>query len=62
MPKQLFALEKNGPKRLELSWSGMWKGFAARLDGQVVLSAEGSSDLKLGKLASLHQQSQQRSL
>jgi hypothetical protein len=49
MPKQLFALDKDGPKRLEISWGFMWKNFAVKLDGVVILAAEGSSDLKAGK-------------
>ncbi|MBK7865425.1 MAG: hypothetical protein IPJ65_43875 [Archangiaceae bacterium] len=36
MPTQQFALERNGPKRLEVSWSGLWKEFTVKLDGNVV--------------------------
>lgn len=36
MPNQKYALERNGPKRLEISWGGFWKDFTAKVDGQVV--------------------------
>src|SRR5262245_22087083 len=53
MPKKLMSLEKDGPKRLELSWSGMWNDFTVNLDGGTVISAHGSSDIKAGKSATL---------
>src|SRR5688572_16311432 len=53
MPKQLFSLEKDGPKRLEISWGAFWKNFTVKLDGAVLLTAEGSGDLKSGKSAQL---------
>jgi len=34
MPKNSFALEAGGPKRLQISWSGMWKNIQVTLDGQ----------------------------
>jgi hypothetical protein len=34
MPTQQFPVERNGPKRIEVSWSGLWKDFTVKLDGQ----------------------------
>jgi hypothetical protein len=53
MPKQQLAFEKDGPKRLELSWGGFWKDFTARVDGAEVLSAHGQGELKAGRSATL---------
>ncbi len=53
MPKRMFALEKDGPKRLELSWGGFWKNFTVKLDGEIVLTAGGSAELKAGRTARL---------
>ena len=36
MPSHRYALERNGPKRLEVSWSAIWRNFTAKLDEQVV--------------------------
>ena len=36
MPKQLYALEPNGPKRLEVSWKAFFKDITVRLDGLIV--------------------------
>lgn len=33
MPKQAFALETGGEKRLEVSWKGVWKDITISLDG-----------------------------
>ncbi|HZS39221.1 MAG TPA: hypothetical protein VFF06_20460 [Polyangia bacterium] len=49
----MLAFEKKGPKRLELSWSGFWKNFTAKVDGQTVLTANGQSDIKAGRSATL---------
>ncbi len=32
MPKQTFALEQGAPKRLEISWSGLWKNVQITLE------------------------------
>ena len=34
MPTQQFAIERNGPKRIQVTWSGMWKEFTVSFDGQ----------------------------
>lgn len=36
MAKMRFALDKGGPKRLELEWKGMWEDFVVILDGQQI--------------------------
>lgn len=36
MPKQSYALETGGEKRLEVSWKAMWKDFTVSLDGKKV--------------------------
>ncbi len=36
MPTQRYALEPNGPKRLTLSWKGMYKTLQVALDGHVL--------------------------
>lgn len=33
MPKQSFALEAGGTKRLEISWKGLWKDVTISMDG-----------------------------
>ena len=48
-----MSLEKDGPKRVELSWSGMWKQFTVKLDGAPLLTARDSADLKAGRSALL---------
>jgi hypothetical protein len=53
MPKKLLSLEKNGPKRLEITWRGMWNDFTVKLDGETVITAHGSGDVKAGKEATL---------
>jgi hypothetical protein len=48
MPKQQYALEQGGPKRLEISWTGIWRNFTVRLDGQVVGTVENQKALRAG--------------
>ena len=50
MPKQQFALEKGGSKRLELSWGMSWRNFTISLDGMEVGKIEGGQkSLKKGR-------------
>ena len=50
MPQQKYALDPGGPKRLTVSWSGIWKNFSIQLDGKPVGSIEGgTAELKQGK-------------
>jgi hypothetical protein len=53
MPKKLMSLDKGGPPRVEITWSGMWSNFTVKLDGNVVLTANGSGELKAGRSARL---------
>lgn len=48
MPKQTFALEQGGPKRLEIAWSGMFKNVQVTLDGLPVGSFETKKQLQEG--------------
>ena len=48
MPKQEFSFEKGGPKRLVLSWKGVWKDFTITLDGQEIGKMNGQKELKQG--------------
>ncbi len=36
MPKQSYALEPNGPKRLQISWGAFWKNITITLDGSTI--------------------------
>ncbi len=36
MPTQAFAFEKEGQKRLEITWRGVWKDIRVNLDGQTL--------------------------
>jgi hypothetical protein len=54
MPKQQFALEKGGNKRLELSWKGGWRNFTVKLDGQEVGKIDGQKSLKEGRTFTLN--------
>jgi hypothetical protein len=36
MPTQKFPIERNGPKRIEVSWGGFWKDFTVKFDGNEV--------------------------
>ena len=49
MQKLTYALEPNGPKRLEVSWKAMWKEFKVKVDDRVVGRASGQKELREGK-------------
>src|SRR5439155_14599717 len=49
MQKKSYALEKGGSKRLELSWSGMWKNFTICLDGNQIGSVASKKELTAGR-------------
>ena len=49
MPKQAFALERDGPKRLEVSWKGRWKDVAIQLDGETIGTIPGQKELSAGQ-------------
>jgi hypothetical protein len=48
MPTQNYAVERNGPKRIEVTWKGIWNEFAVKLDGQQV-GTWSKDELKEGK-------------
>lgn len=49
MPKLHFAMERGGPKRLEVSWKMGWKEFRIRVDGAEVGSAANKDELREGR-------------
>jgi hypothetical protein len=49
MPNKQFALEKGGPKRLEVSWHGIWKDIQVKYDGQLLGRIDGQAELKKGR-------------
>jgi len=49
MPIRRFALERNGPKRLEISWKGRWKDFRVRAGGADVGFIVDKSGLQAGR-------------
>ena len=49
MPKQVFALEPNGPKRLEISWHGFWKDMRVTLDGNPLGTVPDQQALREGR-------------
>ncbi len=48
MPKKEFALEPGGPKRVALSWRGLWKDFQVTLDGALLGRLESRKELEAG--------------
>jgi hypothetical protein len=48
MAKQVYALEKGGPRRLEVSWKASWRDVTVRLDGVVIGTAAGQKELLAG--------------
>ena len=53
MPKQTYALEKGGPKRLELEWKGAWKNLTVRLDAQEIGVIPNQKALRQGQTFTL---------
>lgn len=49
MPKQQLALEAGGPKRLVITWKGLWKNVTLSLDGQVIGGFPNKAALKAGE-------------
>ena len=49
MPKQSYALKAGGPKRLEISWKGVWKNTTIQLDGNVIGVVDGQKELSAGR-------------
>ncbi len=44
-----YALEKGGPKRLEISWTGVWKDVSVRLDGNEIGTFTDAEQMKEGR-------------
>jgi hypothetical protein len=53
MAKMLFALEKGGVKRLEVSWKGLWREINISLDGSPVGTIPDQNALVAGQIFSL---------
>lgn len=49
MPKQTYALEPGGPKRLEISWKAFWKDTIIQLDGGPVGAIPDKKSLEAGQ-------------
>ena len=49
MPKQKYALEERGEKRLEISWKALWKDTTIKLDGNPVGVIPNQKELTAGK-------------
>ena len=49
MPKQDYAFEPNGPRRLEISWGMFWKNIIIRLDGKELDTFAGQNEFRQGK-------------
>ncbi|MEL7643157.1 MAG: hypothetical protein AAGU25_03510 [bacterium] len=49
MPKQDYAFELNGPRRLEISWGMFWKNIIIRLDGQELDTFANQNEFRQGK-------------
>ena len=49
MPKQQLALDPGGPKRLVISWKGMWKSLTVSLDGRELGVIPDKATLKAGQ-------------
>ena len=48
MPKQSYALEPNGPKRLQISWGAFWKNITITLDGSTIGTIPDQKALRQG--------------
>jgi hypothetical protein len=53
MPTRRFALEQEGPKRLELSWKGRFKNVDVLVDGQSIGVVPNRAALKEGRVFAL---------
>jgi hypothetical protein len=53
MPKQSYSLVAGGPKRLELSWQGLWRHLTVILDGRVIGTFPDQKALSAGQVFKL---------
>lgn len=58
MPALKYALDPGGPKRLQISWKGMWKDVVVRLDDQEIGHIPDRAALKEGRSFALPDGSQ----
>lgn len=49
MATKHYALDRNGPKRLEISWKWNYKNIAVQFDGDEIVNIRGRKELKLGQ-------------
>jgi hypothetical protein len=49
VPKQDYAFETNGPRRLEISWGMFWKNIIIRLDGKELDTFATQNEFRQGK-------------
>jgi hypothetical protein len=49
MPTRTFALEKDGPERVQVEWQGNFKDLEVRVDGVLLGSFENAKELKAGQ-------------
>ena len=53
MPTRQYALERDGRKRVTVSWQGRWKNVEVTFDGESVMTMSGQEDLTAGREATL---------
>lgn len=53
MPKKTYALERNGPARVEIEWRGKWKDVRVRADGAELGIFANKNELEAGREFSL---------
>ena len=49
MPKKRYALEKKGPKEIEISWGFAWKNFTVKQNDEIIGTVENQKALKEGR-------------
>jgi len=49
MPSRKYAFEQGGPKRVEVSWRGMWKNITVKVDGYVLGTIANKKELQEGR-------------
>jgi len=49
MPRQTYALETGGPRRLEIRWWGFWRDLKITLDGEPVGALDDPQQLRSGR-------------
>jgi hypothetical protein len=49
MPKKSYALQKGGPKEIEISWGFAWKNFTVKHNGEIIGTVANQRELKEGR-------------